>query len=329
MTDIIVKVLLIMCVLLVFAVPGFILRKKNLMKPESLFSLSNILLCVCQPLLIIKAFAVNPIEPTATIVLNFLWVFLFSFAAIMLTFLACKLFFRFDKKSGEKRKDILTAIGTFSNCSFVGIPFIEMFSRGQANASCATMYIILFTTAFNIILWTLGAYLITQDKKQISVRKALLNPCSIGIFVGFILFLVPQINIFNMPAVSELQQIVVYTGNMTAPLSMMIVGARLADISPKALFCDKGVYVASFLRLIISPAITFLLILPFKLAGLFENDIYVLLAPVIAMAMPPAASVVAFSEKFEGESETATAAFGMGTLLSLITLPIVLMLITL
>ncbi len=329
MIDIIVKVLLIMCVLLVFAVPGFLLRKKNLVKPESIYSLSNILLCVCQPLLIVKAFAVNPIPPSGKLLLNFLYVFLFSFAAIVLTFFVAKAFFHFDKQTEKKKKDILTGISAFSNCSFVGIPFIEMFTEGNANASCATMYIILFTTAYNVILWTLGSYLITQDKKQISVKKALLNPCSIGIFVGFILFLVPQINIFNMSSVAELQQIVVYTGNMTAPLSMMIVGVRVAELSPKDLFCNRGVYLSAFLRLIISPALTYLLILPFKLAGLFENDIYVLLAPVIAMAMPPAASVVALVERFEGERETATAAYATGTLLSLISLPIVLMLITL
>ncbi len=315
-----------MCVLLVFAVPGFLLRKKNLVKPESIYSLSNILLCVCQPLLIVKAFAVNPVAPSGKLLLNFLYVFLFSFAAIILTFLLSKGIFHFDKNAGEKKKDILTAIGTFSNCSFVGIPFIEMFTGGDSRA---TMYIILFTTAFNIILWTLGAYLITQDKKQISLRKALLNPCCIGIFAGFLLFLIPEINIFNMPKVAELQQIVIYTGNMTAPLSMMIVGVRVAELSPKALFCDKGVYMSAFVRLIISPALTYLLILPFKLAGLFENDIYVLLAPVIAMAMPPAASVVALVEKFEGDRETATASYATGTLLSLISLPIVLLLITL
>ncbi len=326
MIDIIVKVLLIMFVLMVFAVPGFILRKKELVSPESMYSLSNILLCVCQPLLIIKAFAVDPISPSGEVLLNFLWVFLLSFAAILLTFLMTKGIFHFDKEEGRAKKDVLVAIGTFSNCSFVGIPFIDMFTNGDSRA---TMYIILFSAAFNLFLWTLGAYLLTGDKKQISVRKALFNPCCIGIFIGFILFLVPQINIFDMEPVKELQQIVVYTGNMTAPLSMMIVGARVAELKPRALFCDKWVYFSSFVRLLLSPALTYLLILPFKLAGLFENDIYVLLAPVIAMAMPPAASVVALAEKFEGDRETAVASYATGTLLSLLTLPVVLVLITL
>ncbi len=326
MEEIIVKVLLIMCVLLVFAVPGFLLRKKDMVKGEHLGALSNILLCVCQPLLIIKAFAVNPVKPTGTVLLNFLWVFLISFAAIILTFLVAKGLFHFDKKSDQKKKDILVGIGTFSNCSFVGIPFIEMFTNGN---SYATMYVILFTTAFNILLWTLGSYLITQDKKQISARKALLNPCSIGVFVGFILFLIPAINLFNMPAVAELQQILIYTGNMTAPLSMIIVGVRVAELPLKKLFCDKSVYFSALVRLLLSPAITYALILPLKLLGVFENDIYVLLAPVIAMAMPPAASIVALTEKFHGDGEIATASFAMGTLLSLVSLPIVLVLVTL
>ena len=45
MTDIIVKVLLIMLVLFAFAVPGFILKKTNLVRSDSLYSVSNILLC--------------------------------------------------------------------------------------------------------------------------------------------------------------------------------------------------------------------------------------------------------------------------------------------
>ena len=77
MGQIILKVLIIMLVLCVFAVPGFILRKTNLVRSDSLYSISNILLCVAQPALIVKAFAVHPIAPTGAVLLNFLWVFLF------------------------------------------------------------------------------------------------------------------------------------------------------------------------------------------------------------------------------------------------------------
>ncbi len=327
MIDIIIKVLLIMSVLLIFAVPGYILRKKELVHSNSMYSISNILLCFAQPMLIIKAFAVNPIAPSKTILLNFLYVFLFSVGAMLLTFFVAKLLFSSKKHPENKKKtDILVFISTFSNCAFVGIPFIEMFTDYNSQA---TMYIIIFNVVFNILVWTLGAYLITQDKSQISIKKALLNPCSVGAVIGFLLFLFPQINIFNMEAVKELQQIVVFSGSMTAPLSMLIVGVRMAEIPPKKLFCDKNIYFAAFARLLLSAGLTYLLILPFKLTGVFANDIYVLLAPVIAMSMPPAASIVAFAEKYDGEKELATASYAVGTLLSIITLPIVLVLITL
>lgn len=327
MADIIIKVLLIMLVLFAFAVPGFILRKTGLVKSDSLYSISNILLCFAQPMLIIQAFAVDPIAPTGETLLNFLWVFLFSVAAILLTFGASKLVFLFMKgEEQRRRRDLLVFVGTFSNCAFVGIPFVDMFTGGDSEAM---MYITVFTVAFNLLLWTLGAYLITQDKKQISLKKALLNPCTIGSVIGFLLFLVPQINIFNMEEVAELQQIVTYGGGMTAPLSMLVVGVRIAELSPKKLFCDRGIYLASLVRLVLSAALTYLLILPFKLTGVFADAPYVLLAPVIAMAMPPAASVVAFAEKLDGEKEYAAAAYSTGTLLSIVTLPVAMLLISL
>ena len=97
MLDIIIKVLLIMAVLFAFALPGFLLRKTNLVRSDSLYSVSNILLCFAQPMLIIQAFAVDPVAPTKETLLNFLWVLLFSFAALFLTFFAAKLVFLYKK----------------------------------------------------------------------------------------------------------------------------------------------------------------------------------------------------------------------------------------
>ena len=267
MTEIITKTGLIMLVLIAFALAGFLLRKTNLVKADSLGALSNILLYLCQPMLSVKAFAVNPVAPSGKLILNFLYVALFSFAAILLAFAVSKLVFLFMKDEQERKKrDILVFIGTFSNCTFIGLPFVEMFTGGNSEAM---MYVIIFGVVFNILLWTLGAYLITQDKSQISLKRAFLNPCSIGSAIGFVLFAVPQINIFDMPKVKELQQIVTYTGNMTAPLSMLIVGVRLAELNLRELFCDKRIYLAAFVRLIVSFGLTYLLILPFKLTGVF------------------------------------------------------------
>ncbi len=322
-----VKILLIMSVMLAFALSGYILRKKELVQSKSTYSLSNLLLCFAQPMLAIKTFALNPLPPSKDILLNFLYVFLFSALALLLTFFVCKSLFSSKKHPAErKKKDILVFIGTFSNCAFVGIPLIEMLTDYNPRA---TAYLIIFNVAFNLLFWTLGAYLITQDKNQISLKKALFNPCTLASFFGFLLFLLPQMNIFKISTVKELQQIVVLGGGMTAPISMLIVGVRIAELSPKRLFCDKDIYWAAFARLVLSAGLTYLLILPFKIIGAFADDVYVLLAPVVAMSMPPSAGVVAFAEKLDGEKEFAAAAYATGTLLSVISLPIILTLVTL
>lgn len=320
------KTALILLVLFSFALAGFLLRKLKLVRRESLFSLANILLCFCQPFLSVKAFAVDPIPPSGRVLLNFLYVALFSLAAILLTFAAATLVFRFMKgEEARKKRDILVFISVFSNCSFIGIPFVDMFSGGDSEAM---MYVIVFAVVFNILIWTLGAYLITQDRRQISLRRALLNPCSVGSLIGLVFFLVPQINIFDMPAVKELSSVATYAGDMTAPLSMLIAGVRLAELTPKELFLDPKIYLASALRLVGSVALTWLIVLPFRLSGMFADAPYVLLAPVIAMSMPPAASIVAFAEKFDGEKRYAAAAFSTATLLSAVTLPVAMLLVT-
>lgn len=324
MAEILRKVAMILIVLFVFGFAGFALRKAKLVGADSLFALSNILLYLCQPMLSVKAFAVDPMRPTGPLLWSFLWVALITVAVILVLFAVSTLVFRFTKD--REKRDVLVFISTFSNCTFVGLPFIDMFTDGNAEAM---MDIIVFGAVFNVLLWTLGAYLITHDKRAISLRRAIFNPSTIGSLIGFLLFLVPRINIFELEATRELQQIVVFTGNMTAPLSMLVVGVRLAELTPRELFGDGRIYLAAFLRLVVSFGLTYLLLLPFKLTGVFAATPYVILAPVIAMSMPPASTVVAFSEKYGGDRRFTAAAFCTATLLSAVTLPFAMLLVTL
>ena len=88
-------------------------------------------------------------------------------------------------------------------------------------------------------------------------------------------------------------------------------------------------YLAGGLRLVIAPFLTLLVSLPFwGLVGEGAFSEYVWFAPVIAMAMSPAASVVAMAEAFGGDKETATAAFVTNTVLSVITIPLVITAVT-
>ena len=331
--EIFIKVILAIAVLLAFIVPGYVLRRLNLINHESKRSLSAILLYVCQPALIINSFCVFSKEDwaliqsigTVTLLKNFLIAACLSVAAMLAVLAVCKLVF--IKYADRDKAHIYSYIAIFSNCGFLGVPFIQILTDGSI---LAVMYLMIFNLVFAVMVWTLGVWLLTGSSKEISIKKVLLNPSIISMAVALLLFFLPQINFFMFEEVEELQILPSYLSTMTAPLSMIIVGVSMAELPFKSLFTDGGAYVAGALRLIAAPVITFALACLFLLMcrsflGQSPQVEYVYLAPVIAMSMSPAATVVAMAEQYRKGERTATIAFITNTLLSLITVPLILM----
>lgn len=331
MLEIYIKTILAIAVLLAFIVPGYILRKLGVIEKSGKKALSSILLYVCQPALIIASFCVFSDEDFAEIkaigylpiLKNFLVAAILSLAAMLIVFACGKLLF--IKYPDKNKADIFTYASIFSNCGFLGVPFIEILTDGSV---LAVMYLMIFNVVFNILIWTLGVWLITGDKKNISIKKILLNPLILSTPVALLLFFVPQINFFMFEPLKDLQLFPSYLSTMTAPISMIIVGISMADIPIKNLFNDAGIYLTGLLRLIVAPVITLGLAMAaqFAFSGMLsptpQSD-YIFLAPVIAMAMSPAATIVAMSEQYGKDTSCATAAFVANTLFSVITLPLI------
>ncbi len=331
MGEIILKAFIISVVLIAFAVPGFALKKLDMLGDGAKTTLSNILLYVCQPGLNLAAFtvftdeewaAINDIG-RATLIKNFGITAAVSVLALGIVFALCKIVFVKNKNRSET--DVYAFIAVFSNCGFLGIPFIRMFTDGNV---IAVMYLMIFNLVFVVLCWTLGVYLISHNVKDISVKKVLLNPTIIATAVALVMFFVPEINIFMIDECRDLGMIPQALSTMTAPIAMILVGIALAELPIKSLFNRPGVYIAGALRLIAAPLVTFAVAVAFyyltanSLSAAAENE-YIFLAPVIAMAMSPASLVVAMTERFDGEKELAAAAYVTNTLFSVITIPLI------
>ena len=327
------KVILAIAVLLLFIVPGFVLKRVGLVEAASKRALSAILLYVCQPALMISSFCVFSEEDWqliqsigyAPLAKNFMIAAAISFAAMFAVLLVCKL--AFIRYGNRDKANIYSYIAVFSNCGFLGVPFIEILTDGSI---LAVMYLMIFNLVFAVMVWTLGVWLLTGDAGNISLKKVLLNPSIISMAVALLLFFVPGLNFFMFKDLSQLQVLPKYLSTMTAPLSMIIVGISMAEIPFKSLFTDVGAYAAGALRLIAAPAITFCVAaLFFVMCSSFLDSTpqgeYVYLAPVIAMCMSPAATVVAMAEQYQKGERTAAVAFIVNTLISVITVPLVLM----
>ena len=98
---------------------------------------------------------------------------------------------------------------------------------------------------------------------------------------------------------------------------MFIIGYQLGGMRFRSLLGEWQVYVISFVKLMIVPLMT--LILVKLLAGdmsLMEK------VAVMSFAMPVASATVLFSRQYRGETDFATKVVLLSTLLSLITIPL-------
>ena len=105
-------------------------------------------------------------------------------------------------------------------------------------------------------------------------------------------------------------------GSMTAPLSMILIGATLANMKPRMLL-DPSVLPVSALRLLAFPLLFAVLL---KLCGADEMTMNLC---VILLAMPVASNTAAMAERYGGDYVFASACVSVSTLLSVVTVPLV------
>jgi len=345
---------IILAMILLLAVPAFILRKLKLLSSSCLKPLSIILLYICQPFLIINAFARSSVQPSGAVAVNLVVVFLLAMATHIIPFAILQFaVFRTSKKLkltgsngdtlqpaailegkddaygiAKKRNGALIFLAAFGNAGFLGVNFIQELFGGDHRM---IIYTAAFIAVFNVGLWTLGVYISTGDVKKINWKKAFLVPAVVAIPVGVLLFFVPQINFLHGEGFERTHMIgrgVTFLADASLPLSMFIVGIRLGEVSFKSLVSDKKVHIANVIKLVGVPLLMLAIMLPLALTGALSSidpNNYFIIVIVIFAAMPAAASAVAFAERFDGDVDTSVKGFLLSTILSIITLPLILM----
>jgi len=301
--------------MLLYAVPGYILVKTKAVKDENISAFSKLLMFVCQPALTVYSF--NKADFTPELGVNLL-IFLGLVTAAQLIFLGV-FYLIFRKKFDEVRYRIATVATTLSNCSFMGVPLLEaLFPQSQNVAAYSMMYFL----SMNLLGWTVISALISRDKKYISVKKILLNPATLSIafalpffFTGF------KLGAENGPFFEQLGGLFTILGKMTTPLCMLIMGMRLATLPFKRLFTNWLQYLSVAVNQLAFPLFVF------GVLALLPVDAELKICLFVMCACPVAAVVQNFAELIgEGQDYAANTVL-LGTLTSVITLPVLALLI--
>lgn len=290
-------------VLFFIMIIGVVTAKLDIINEEVRKKLSDLLLYVTSPFLVITAFN---FEFSLDMLKNAGIILAFSLVAhVGSIFLGMILFSKYP----IDRQRVLKFIIVFSNCGFMGFPVLEsMFGR------IGVFYGSIYNLTFQVFVWTYGVILFTGNREETSIGKVLLNPGVASVIIGTLIF------VFSLRIPKPIYQTLELVGGMTAPLSMLIVGALLSTMDFKSIFTGFEVYYGSLIRLIILPLISIGVL---RLLGV---ERLLLQVSVLLVALPAAANTVLFTEKYNADSVLASRCVALSTILSIITIPLIMML---
>lgn len=307
----------------VMMIPGIILKKCKLSSDGFGKGLSNLILYIAQPVLIFKSY-IRAFD--SGILLDMLYVLIFSFLAHVIFAVAAMLSFK-GSEDGIRR--MLRFATIFSNAAFMGMPLIEAVLGTEA-----LIYASVYNISFNGFLWTLGVYICTANrdvdgdgisdgemlraKGNISVLKTVTHPTMVAAALGLVYFFLP-LDAGDMP--SFVMDVVNGLSNLVAPLSMIVLGLRLAEIDLRGFFKEKNLYVFILLRHIALPVLIFAVMRVFAMITYVNLD--VITSVLIMAAAPAATSATMFAEKYDCDAKYVSKVVAVSTILSIATMPLV------
>ncbi len=289
-------------ILFILILVGYFIRYKNLIDKNFTSKLSTLVLSVFLPAMIINSmqikFETSIINKIFTLILISIVMYTISFVVAY----SLKFIFKSNSDLGIYQYAIM-----FSNVGFMGYPVVE-----SILGSSAVFYTAIFNLPFNLLIMTFGVYLLCKGNNEYKFSiKSFINPVIISILIGFILFICRiKLPMFINDTLSLL-------GNVTTPLSMLIIGSMLCESSAKECFFNKNLYLVTFIRLILLPICIY-----FILKGRIQDSL-LLSIPVIISSMPIATNTAIMANEYKANSALASQAVFISTLFSIITIPFI------
>jgi len=156
-------------ILLVLIILGFILTKAKTLNSGSIKGMTDLVLVIVTPCVIIKSFIREFSKETLKAILISV---LCGVLAHFIFIVASRIIFR---KNEDKVKRVLQFAVIFSNCGFMSLPLQE-----AVLGDIGLLYGGAFVAVFNILAWSYGIVLMSGDKKYLSIKKIATNPGILG-----------------------------------------------------------------------------------------------------------------------------------------------------
>lgn len=284
--------------LFIYMAVGYGARKTNLITKELRSGISDLLVYVLLPCMVFHSLnqdmTMEELETGAMILAM----------AFFLSFLAWVVGLICWRKFPPEKRNVLRYGTLVANSGFAGLPVIQG-AYGAEGLFLASIFII----ANRVLMWSAGVSLFSKGEKSDMIKKVLLNPGIIAVFLGLAWMLL------DLPLPAFCDSAIAAMGSATSPISLIVVGAVLAEVDWRGVF-EKDVFLSTAVRLILLP------LMAIAVMRVLKFDRLSTAVAVILTGMPVGSTTVILGQKYGADALFASKTVFVSTLFSLITIPL-------
>jgi len=285
---------------------GYVVVKIGLFRESDSKVLSNVVVYICSPCVIIDSFH---IEMTQDKVNGLLLAFVISVLVHIFMIGTTALLDRVLHFNAIEKASII-----YSNCGYLIIPLVRAVLGSEW---------VFYTTAFivvqTVLIWTHGIRMLNQGSES-NYKEILLNPNIIAMVIGILLFAMG----IRLPSVIGVG--VSSFGNMISPASMLVIGMVIGKVNLGWVFTQKRPYLICFIRLIFYPVIAAVCLGCLGRMGIHEDAEYILMIVLLATAAPAAAMITQLAQIHNKDVKYASVINVMSVIFCIVTMPLLTML---
>jgi len=289
----------------ILAAIGYILLKKGFFNSQGMDALSRLVMDVTLPILIfcqlIRDFSFQ-LYPNW-------WIFPLISVAISLLGLGLAALFSGVIK-GEQHKMQFLCLSAFQNSGFLPLALVAALFLPDKK-DILFIYLFLFLLGFNLIIFSLGVYLLSFHKDKKFELGSLFSAPVVATSLTLILIFLGWSRFIPDALLRPLNMV----GECTLPLAMLVVGGNLAQISLARI--DKpAMSLMVLIKLLMMPLLGLLVCIYFKLPEMLS------ILVILQLAMPPATTPSVILRHYKREDLLVSQGIFVGHILSVITIPV-------
>lgn len=289
-----------MVVLFTILFAGFFCGKAGIMDVESNKSLSRLVANLTNPMLVLASVMTDErlLSPAEVLQVTLLAAGCYAFL-IASSLLLPRLLHLGPRERGPYRFFYI-----FSNIGFMGYPLVRaMFGEG------AMFHLTIFVLFFQLVCWSYGAQTISGEGRFRLSWRILKTPCVLSALLAYAIYL----SGIRIPRI--VADVVKTTGEITSPLAMLILGCALSQCSLRDVFGRPKLYLLALVKLIVVPLAAFFVL------RTFIKDPLLLSLTTVVLAMPAATNATILTYQNHGDDRLAASGVFLTTLLSVASVP--------